>query len=64
MRSTASELPDESLRERWSADLEDLKDGLRSSDQWVRSFVHERPLAALTAAIATGFLAGRIMSRI
>ncbi|MGH7858858.1 MAG: glycine zipper domain-containing protein [Candidatus Binatia bacterium] len=32
-------------------------------DEQLRSFVHERPFVAVAAAVAAGFILGRILSR-
>jgi ElaB/YqjD/DUF883 family membrane-anchored ribosome-binding protein len=32
-------------------------------DEWLRTFVRERPFATVAAAVAAGFLVGRILSR-
>lgn len=40
--------------------LDDAKERLSDLDTQVRSFVRERPLVAVGAAIAAGFLVGRL----
>jgi hypothetical protein len=56
--------PAETARERWAADFDDLRDELRGIDLELRTFVRRRPLAALVAALAAGYVAGRIISRV
>ena len=44
-------VPDESLRERWAGDIEDLRGELHAADRWVRRMAHERPLLTLAGAL-------------
>lgn len=57
-------LPDETLRERWGSDLEDLRHEFQAADRWIRRLAEERPLVALAAAVAVGYFAGRVLSRV
>ncbi len=38
--------------------------GLQAIDERVRTFVAERPAAALLGAVAVGFVVGRLLSRV
>ena len=44
--------------------LEQLRTDLTDLDSEVRRFVREKPLLALGAAIAAGYIVGRILSRL
>ena len=44
--------------------LKDAGANLRDIDEQARAFVKESPFVALAAAVAGGFLLGRIMSRL
>jgi hypothetical protein len=56
--------PAETARERWAADFDELRDELHIVDLELKNFVRRRPLAALAAALAAGYVAGRILSRV
>jgi hypothetical protein len=47
-------------------DLEHLpgRDELQRMDRRVRTFVAERPVAAVLIALATGYFVGRVLSRV
>jgi len=41
-----------------------IVDGVKSADDKVVSFVRERPVVALCAAVALGYMVGRLFTRI
>jgi len=41
-----------------------IVDGLKSADDKVVAFVKERPLVAVCAAVAVGYMIGRVFTRI
>lgn len=43
--------------------LSNVRSELHDIDEQVRSFVREKPLAALGIAIVAGYLVGRVLSR-
>jgi ElaB/YqjD/DUF883 family membrane-anchored ribosome-binding protein len=48
------------LTDRWK----NASAGLRGIDEQTRTFVKESPFVALAAAVAGGFLLGRLLSRL
>jgi ElaB/YqjD/DUF883 family membrane-anchored ribosome-binding protein len=42
---------------------EQLQDFAGELDSWLRTFVRERPFATVAAAVATGFVLGRLLRR-
>ena len=52
------------LAEELNDRLKDASAGLRDIDEQARAFVKESPFVALAAALAGGFLLGRLLSRL
>ena len=52
------------LAEELNDRLKDASAGLRDVDEQARAFVKESPFVALAAALAGGFLLGRLLSRL
>jgi ElaB/YqjD/DUF883 family membrane-anchored ribosome-binding protein len=53
----------ESTGEETRARSEQLQDFAGELDSWLRTFVRERPFATVAAAVATGFVLGRLLRR-
>lgn len=52
------------LAEELNDRLKDASAGLRDIDEQARAFVKENPFVALAAALAGGFLLGRLLSKL
>jgi ElaB/YqjD/DUF883 family membrane-anchored ribosome-binding protein len=49
--------------ESWLPRAEQLQDLAGQLDSWLRTFVRERPFTTVAAAVATGFVLGRLLRR-
>jgi ElaB/YqjD/DUF883 family membrane-anchored ribosome-binding protein len=52
------------LAEELNDRLKDASAGLRDIDEQARAFIKESPFVALAAAVAGGFLLGRLLSKL